>query len=398
MEIRTLNDGSLIRIERLRKKIGQKELSYDICTVSYLSRIENEEIVPHKDLMKRLMSALGFKTLTEEKESYYKTKLATYFESFLSKPNFSDKIDLTSEELNELSSTALFPYERLANKINTNSRDSYLDEIHTLLPDEIQAIYYIVKARYHNEDWNIKNALDWSKKAVKLSPTGMAYLSLAESEFEAGFPEEMISNLAKAEELLLKEGSLAPLVQVALYRAMRESYYPNEHTIKLYDIALKMAETINDEKLISQISYNGGASALEIGQYDKARFFLDKCKSGTPNLFYHKRALLEILTDNYKKAEEYLELFKNSSAEKEQKRIFTSLLSLRLKYKNNYLIEDETLNYLEELYAYSKAHIHFGFLVTYGRELIECLKQHRQYKRALEIEEELFINNPFKHS
>ena len=51
--------GELIRDARERQKYSQEELSYGICAVSTLSRIENGLQVPGKKILEGLLQRLG---------------------------------------------------------------------------------------------------------------------------------------------------------------------------------------------------------------------------------------------------------------------------------------------------------------------------------------------------
>ena len=57
--------GSIIKFNRINNNISQKELSKGICVPSYLSRIENGELLPSEDVLSIIFSRLGlkFKTL-----------------------------------------------------------------------------------------------------------------------------------------------------------------------------------------------------------------------------------------------------------------------------------------------------------------------------------------------
>ena len=51
--------GSIIKINRINNNISQKELSKGICVPSYLSRIENGELLPSEDMISIIFNRLG---------------------------------------------------------------------------------------------------------------------------------------------------------------------------------------------------------------------------------------------------------------------------------------------------------------------------------------------------
>lgn len=60
MQEKTLeNLGSFIRFKRIKKDFTQEGLAHGICSVTYLSKIENEKIIPNQEIIKLLLKRLG---------------------------------------------------------------------------------------------------------------------------------------------------------------------------------------------------------------------------------------------------------------------------------------------------------------------------------------------------
>ena len=53
--------GSIIKLNRLKQNISQKSLANGICVPSYLSRIENGELLASEDVISIIFSRLGLK-------------------------------------------------------------------------------------------------------------------------------------------------------------------------------------------------------------------------------------------------------------------------------------------------------------------------------------------------
>ena len=51
--------GSIIKFNRINQNISQKALSKGICVPSYLSRIENGELIPSEDVISIIFNRLG---------------------------------------------------------------------------------------------------------------------------------------------------------------------------------------------------------------------------------------------------------------------------------------------------------------------------------------------------
>ncbi len=58
--------GGIIRNERIRAGIDQKNLCKGICVPSYLSKIEHGSVRADNDVIQRLFNKLGLETLNEE--------------------------------------------------------------------------------------------------------------------------------------------------------------------------------------------------------------------------------------------------------------------------------------------------------------------------------------------
>lgn len=72
--------GFLIKNERIQQNISQATLCDGICTVSYLSKIENENVVCNDEIYQLLFSALNITYIDEEEEiKVFKNKYEEYF-------------------------------------------------------------------------------------------------------------------------------------------------------------------------------------------------------------------------------------------------------------------------------------------------------------------------------
>ena len=53
--------GSLIKVNRIRQNMSQQHLAQGICVPSYLSKIENGEVVPSLDIIESLFDELDIR-------------------------------------------------------------------------------------------------------------------------------------------------------------------------------------------------------------------------------------------------------------------------------------------------------------------------------------------------
>lgn len=76
-----MNIGYIIRNERIRQGIKQSILAKGICTPSYLSRIENEKVIPNEEISNLLLSRLSLDNI--ESREYEKVKEKDTYRSLL---------------------------------------------------------------------------------------------------------------------------------------------------------------------------------------------------------------------------------------------------------------------------------------------------------------------------
>ncbi|MFX3673813.1 MAG: helix-turn-helix domain-containing protein [Paenisporosarcina sp.] len=88
--------GHVIKFERIRQNIKQVHLAKDICTPAYLSKIENNYVVPSNELLGKLFKRLEIPSSTSSisEEDYFKHVQEIYFEALRKKDSVSIAIKL----------------------------------------------------------------------------------------------------------------------------------------------------------------------------------------------------------------------------------------------------------------------------------------------------------------
>jgi tetratricopeptide (TPR) repeat protein len=91
--------GHVIKFERIRQNIRQVQLSKDICTPSYLSKIESNSIVPSEKVLKKLFGRLSINSTPSSisEENYLEHVRLIYFEAIKTKDSI--KISLKLAEI-----------------------------------------------------------------------------------------------------------------------------------------------------------------------------------------------------------------------------------------------------------------------------------------------------------
>ncbi|WP_075619873.1 helix-turn-helix domain-containing protein [Paenisporosarcina indica] len=94
------NFGHVIKLERIRRNMKQISLAQGICTPSYLSKIENNSIVPSQEVVDLLLNRLELSVIQNnniDDESYLKKIREIYFNAIMNKDR-----ELTAKQLKEI--------------------------------------------------------------------------------------------------------------------------------------------------------------------------------------------------------------------------------------------------------------------------------------------------------
>lgn len=90
--------GSIIKLNRINKNISQKQLSKGICVPSYLSRIENGELLPSEDVISVIFDRLGLKFYDSDE---FLLKGKKYLNDFFTNLNYNE-FDYTNKLFDNL--------------------------------------------------------------------------------------------------------------------------------------------------------------------------------------------------------------------------------------------------------------------------------------------------------
>ncbi len=92
-----------IHQKRLEKRLSLEELADGICSPSYLSRIEQNKVVPGEEFYSLLETKLGIRYLDEQEEGRLNTLLDTYFELYFAEnrdlPAIAEKINENADQM-----------------------------------------------------------------------------------------------------------------------------------------------------------------------------------------------------------------------------------------------------------------------------------------------------------
>nr|WP_243201593.1 MULTISPECIES: helix-turn-helix transcriptional regulator [unclassified Fusibacter] len=390
--------GSIIKMNRLRQNMSQKALSEGICVNSYLSRIENAEILPSEEVIGDLFSALAIDYRDDE---VFINKAYEDFNAFLDGLMFnefdqSNKMFLeieTNEEAYVNSPVIIDYYIIKLAYYCTQSREvfnetkSLLKSVKELMTPSQKFKYYL----YTGID-TLKVAADIEKakvqfeKAAQFGSNGHLYNWLGYAQLASKRPIQAMDHLKKALECYVSDGNITSII--GAYEMIGLIYYTvsdYQSGIESYKKALRYAKSTNRDYHVINISNQIAWGLMRTSRYDQALETLvdDRYNSDiTVNA-----SVTKFLIGYYLKSPVMLDALKQefNYRNKSMHRMIYSVLLYDEYFddKGTWLIgEDE----LKSLYEFAAA-THFELEKAFREIAIDYYKSHRKYKEALMLTE-----------
>lgn len=416
------NLGSFIRFNRIKKEMTQEILSHGICSITYLSKIENEKILPNQEIIVLLLKRLGI----EIENNLHIYDLVNHIKILI------DKVLQSIEDKNFTEVKILFKeIKENEEMILTNPNIFYdyyvLKLIYFVLFDDLEQAKEVIHQLY-----SVKNLLNPELKCSFLHYYGV--FKCKKGKYKIG-----LSLLQEAETIMNHGGKVIPslLYHLSLtFSHLRNSvlavYYANEALItysnqmnferildckmiiginyirgesweeakKEFNNILKLAEVINNQSVMARSYHNLAYLYSKEGEHDKAleNFNLslklknEKDESYFITIFHLVSHLYNIkkLEECYDKLEEVLqeEQLKNYSTLAVQLKILWFEVTIKMD-KNNIV---EIISYLEG------AAIPYFLEKDDNKHLSECFYKlgkytyaNRKYKLASEYFEKSYL-------
>lgn len=398
-------NGFLLRQERMKKNYSQAGICKGICTPSYLCKIEQGKAEPSQDILVKLFHTLGIQYCTDQKLIL---KAESFFQKFFSMIEVEEDIteckaffdhyskELEASELHIEYHIYLFYIYILNDPSLALKEKIYLEKLKSYMNEKLKAIYYYFCAVLIGKN---KEAIEYLKKSIHLSPSSYYYYYLGKILFHIGDYEECIVNAEKAYRLAFEDGNPYVLISSSFLVGSCHCFYHNHHSAKLYyerAIALTRGYKI---KVKDYAYYNLATSFLETADYQEALYYFDKVKKLDEDeahffIYLQKMAYLYLKMDDMEKAKEKINDMKkilvNLNNNVDIYRIM--LENLEIMIKKDYLKDsryEETL-----IYLYNKVEdvLGYGLKRFYAIKWIELLKTQRKYKEALQISEIMRIS------
>nr|WP_318540278.1 helix-turn-helix transcriptional regulator [Terribacillus saccharophilus] len=262
------NYGSLIRFYRKKKGLTQENLCDGICSITYLSKIENNKIEPHDEIVNHLLKRLDIST--EEyipKFSFEDVENSIDFIYLLIEEKRRKEVKVSFEKLKQYEDI-IFVNETLLHKYNLVSLrcylyfdelekaatlDSDISEIVELLSSELQQKYFHISGLLSCKilDYNkglekLKLAENLMNQNNKIDASLLYHLALTCSHLNNS--DIAVHYAKQAANVFSEKLNFARLIDCKLIIGIRHSRYKNlelakEEFFKIISVSQKINET-----------------------------------------------------------------------------------------------------------------------------------------------------------
>lgn len=385
--------GIIINLERKIQNMSQAALCEGICSVSYLSKIENLEVIPPRDILKMLVEALGYSYEPIENlplyhfETAYQEILDDYYcflnDDALEKISYLLETYEKTDALSDLSFDLILMHllkNSLKETLTLESLQTYRAFDKFLNNDQrylLDCLYFNLMYLEENFEVDERDAED---------QYGVLTLLQAFIDFKHGRYSQALTRSKRAYARFVEQGNFkgmihASSISCSCYANLKEYQKHIEEASKI----LKLNRITQNKTIELEIHYNIGATYLTQGKFQKARYHLEKgyehieIKPGMRFLFLEKLGLTYALSGDSTKL---------SVIMKELKSIHGSdaLITLlnTINKNDDYLKHPAYLDSIEQILS-SKDYQLFGRSQMYAGMLYHGYRAQYQYRKCLDI-------------
>lgn len=360
--------GNLILRERLARSWSQAGLCKDICTVSYLSKIETGKAQPSADVLRLLLARLGLHTdpALEEagarcaEDGYERLFTGWFGELAAALPAVSDET---------YRATAAWTDILLLRQFDTDG--GALDAgLEVGMTQRQLAMQRLLQGR-----WD---------EALALLPNAFCQWRIGVSAYEAGRYEDAVEHLQAGYDLAARDGAARLML---LCRAYMGNCYCNRRDMERmcphYAAARRLAQALGEQELLDSIAYNTAAVQIERGQFEEAYGYFSALDDPGV-LALHKLAICCEKTG--RTAEALAALERAEAAEQRSEAVEKMLAVVRFRLAHpDYLHCDAYGALLLDCFACCRTRLPQGYAAFHLPWVVEWYTAARQYKKVCEL-------------
>lgn len=363
--------GNLILRERLARSWSQAGLCKDICTVSYLSKIETGKAQPSADVLRLLLARLGLHTDPALEAAGARCAEDGYERLFTGRfGELAAALPAASDETYR--ATAAWTDLLLLRQFDTDggALDAGLEA--GMTPRQL-AMQRLLQGR-----WD---------EALALLPNAFCHWRVGVSAYEAGCYEDAVEHLQAGYDLAARDGAARLML---LCRAYMGNCYCNRRDIERmrphYAAARRLAQALGEQELLDSIAYNTAAVQIERGQFEEAYGYFSALNDPGV-LALHKLAICCEKTG--RTAEAYAALERAEAAETAERRSeavekMLAVVRFRLAHPD-YLHCDAYGALLLDCFACCRTRLPQGYAAFHLPWVVEWYTAARQYKKVCEL-------------
>ncbi|MBQ9959785.1 MAG: helix-turn-helix transcriptional regulator [Oscillospiraceae bacterium] len=364
--------GALISRERLRKDWSMEGLCRGICSVSYLSKIENGKADPSQQILQQLLARLDLATDAEtELIASQKAQRAwalllggrpDAFTALAKEDALRQTYRATEAGMDWLLFRCLF-------------EECPADEQMERFMDARQlAMQRVLQGKV--------------EEALALCPNAYFHWQAGLFYYNQGNEASSLQYLQAAYDMAAQQGEVHLMLLCKTYIG---NIYCNKRDIAAmrghYSVAFKLAEAVGNTEIVSQLRYNEAAAQIELGEYKEACSYLKSIENpGVMEL--HK---LAICFEKLGEREAALSALSRADAApcefppKPLAQMMCQIVRLRLLHADYLQQQQEYGSLLMRCFSQLRSELPVGYAAFHLPWVLEYLKATRQYKLALEI-------------
>lgn len=396
------NLGHVIKLERIKKNMKQITLAKGICTPSYLSKIENNSIVPSQEVVNLLLARLEItisKDSNLDDESYLEYIRNIYFEAIMYKNR-----SLTLEKLEEILAeqylfndvTNYYTYQLMVFRLSLIVYDlkpeegdlvpsltemsSNFDDYQSFLFHANVGIYYSLKADYASSLDYLEKANEYFQKITtdKWEEADFYYL-MAHSYYVHQRWVIAVEYIQKSLEFFKNGFYNNRVVECYLIlSAAQNKSHKTEEAVENLILAKRIATQLNLSEHLHTITHNLGTFSSTKEDHEKA-------------ISYFKESL-EMRTDNNQKKNPIFSLIKEYSKLGQPQEV-VKWASQGLEYIQSEL-DDSLTNFYHHFSVYKSRNSGFEDFEKITISAIQFFKEIKDYRYAQKYS--LFLAEYFK--
>ena len=279
--------GSIIKMNRLHQNMSQKALSDGICVSSYLSRIENAEIIPSEQVISELFEALAIHYNDSESFIEECTVLLNHFleelmfNEFSSSKQIFEKIEAKSDAFRH--SPLIIDYyivclafycTRKERNIFESTR-SLLESVEALMTNDQRFKYYLYYGIDHAKVYkDYEGSLALLHRAKSFDVNGHLFYWLAYAYLELANYIKAFEMFSKALDQYVEEANILSII--GTYEMLGLTHYRAGHYadgIQYFERGIKLAQKINSQPYEAAFLSNIAWGKLNLGDYQGALSF-----------------------------------------------------------------------------------------------------------------------------